>query len=81
MVGISIKQEFKKIFALREVCSKLNKTQLMLVPKKQGAKIVAKFKLIKVGNTVYKVITKILILRLRPLLNEMIDPTQTGFIL
>lgn len=58
----------------------LNQTYITLIPKVQGACNFAKFRPISLCNFRYKVITKILVARLRPLLRKLIDLAQVAFI-
>uniref|UniRef100_A0A2N9J135 Reverse transcriptase domain-containing protein n=1 Tax=Fagus sylvatica TaxID=28930 RepID=A0A2N9J135_FAGSY len=44
------------------------------------ADCLSKFRPIGLCNTIYKVITKIIVLRLRPLLDKLISPLQTAFV-
>lgn len=57
-----------------------NATILTLVPKKPGATLVADFRPVSCCNTLYKIISKILVNRLKPLLPGFIVPNQTAFI-
>jgi hypothetical protein len=62
---------------LREV----NNTFLVLIPKVQNPTSVNHFRPISFCNVVYKIIAKILVSRLRPLLHKLISPCQSAFIL
>ena len=57
-----------------------NKTFISLIPKKKGAHNFNHFRPISLGNVCYKVILKIIINRLRPLLNKMVDPALVAFV-
>ena len=57
-----------------------NKTVISLIPKKKGAHNFNHFRLISLCNVCYKVISKIIVNRLRPLLNKMIDLAQVAFV-
>ena len=52
----------------------------MLVPKSLNAYRVEEFRPISCCNTVYKIISKILALRLSPILEKLIDPAQSAFV-
>jgi len=73
-------REVKKIFANRKVPKFLNKTHIMLIPKIQGLETLGNYKLISLCNTVYKVVTKIIVTRLRLYLEKLISPLQTAFV-
>ena len=72
--------EVKKIFEERKIPGYLNKTYIVLIPKIQGPKTLGNFRLISLCNTIYKVVTKIIVARLRPLLEKLISPLQTSFV-
>ena len=57
-----------------------NKTFISLIPKKNGACNFNQFRLIGLCNVCYKGISKIIVGRLRPLLNRMVDPAQVAFV-
>jgi hypothetical protein len=60
--------------------SSLNHTFITLIPKKQGACNFNHFSPISLCNFYYKIIAKIIVNRMRPLLSKIIDPAQTAFV-
>lgn len=52
----------------------------MLVPKFSGAKKISDFCPISCLNTVYKVISRLLVARLKPIIQDVILPCQTNFV-
>ena len=58
----------------------LNETLITLIPKHLEADCLASFRPISLCNTVYKVVTKIIVRRLRPFLPKLISPFQTAFV-
>ena len=80
-VGNSVIEEVQKIFAVRRVPEVLNCTHIALIPKIQGPETLGNYRPISLYNTVYKVITKIIVARLRPYLDKLISPMQTAFVL
>ena len=58
----------------------LNATYLTLIPKCENPMSFAYFRPISLCNLVYKVITKIISIRLRPLLDDVISEEQFGFL-
>jgi mannosylglycoprotein endo-beta-mannosidase len=58
----------------------LNKVAIVLLPKKEGAEDVRNFRPISLIHAVAKIITKVLALRLAPLLSQLISTTQSAFI-
>ena len=53
----------------------------MLVPKGQNPSLTNQLRPIAFCNVIYKVITKLLANRLKPLLSKLICPTQKAFVL
>ena len=53
---------------------------ISLIPKQSGPETVSQYKPISLCNTVYKIVTKILVQRLKPLLPSLISPMQATFL-
>ena len=68
------------IFSSQHVPKYLNQTLIVLIPKQSGPETVSHFRPISLCNTVYKIVTKILVQRLRPLLPSLISPMQVAFL-
>ena len=81
IVGRSVIREVQKIFANRKVPEFLNCTHIALIPKNQGPETLGSYKPISLCNTVYKVVTKIIVNRLRPYLDKLISHFQSAFVL
>ena len=58
----------------------LNSTHIALIPKIQGPKTLGNYRPISLCYTMYKVVTKIIVARLRPYLDKLISPMQTAFV-
>lgn len=58
----------------------LNETNVILIPKNLSAKKVEDYRPIVLCNVYYKVISKLLSLRLKPVLQEIISENQSAFI-
>ena len=58
----------------------LNATFLALIPKENGTEDPGKLRLIALCNVIYKIISKVIANRLRPLLPFLIYPEQVGFV-
>ncbi|CAA7053106.1 unnamed protein product [Microthlaspi erraticum] len=56
-----------------------NATILTLIPKKPGASKITDYRPISCLNTLYKVVSRLLVRRLKPLLPDLILPNQTAF--
>ena len=71
-------QEF---FGARSILKEINSTFLVLIPKVPGANTLDKFRPISLCNSFYKIILKVLTLRLLKLLPLIISQQQSGFVL
>jgi hypothetical protein len=58
----------------------VNDTVIVLIPKNKDAKELKDYRPISLCNVIYKVVSKCLVNRLRPILKEIITPTQSAFI-
>jgi exonuclease III len=70
-------QEF---FAKGELPEGINDTMLVLIPKGNDPQSLKDYRPISLCNVIYKVISKCLVNRLRPILDEIISETQSAFI-
>lgn len=60
--------------------SHLNCTNICLVPKCKGPSLVNQFRPISLCNTLYKVISKVLVNRLKTIMPQIISPNQSAFV-
>ena len=70
----------KHIFANQKIPDYLNQTLIALIPKQLGPETISQYRPISLCNTVYKIISKILVQRIRPLLPRLISPMQAAFL-
>ena len=80
IVGESMKFEIKKIFRTKKMPKHLNRTLITLIPKQLGLETISHFRLISLCNTIYKIVTKILLHQLKHLMPTLVSPSQTAFI-
>lgn len=64
----------------RDFPGSLNKAFLVLIPKVNSPNLVTQFRPIGLCNIIYKLVTKVLVNRLKPILPSIISPTQCSFV-
>lgn len=62
------------------ITADINKRDICLILKVSKPEFVSQFRLISFCNTLYKVVTKVIVNRLKCLMNKLVSPFQTGFI-
>ena len=80
IVGNSVREEVENVFLTRKVLDYLNKTHIVLIPKIQGPETIGNYRPISLCNSIYKVISKVLVARIRSHLDSFISPYQAAFI-
>ena len=80
VVRDSMKREVKGVFLSQKIPEYLNQTLIALIPKQTGLETVSHFRPISLCSTVYKIISKIIAQRVRPLLPSLISPMQADFL-
>ncbi|KAI5351228.1 hypothetical protein L3X38_004119 [Prunus dulcis] len=70
----------KDCFGKASLPEHLNDTLIALVPKVERPLNMAQLRPISLCNTLYKVISKILVSRLRPIMTKIVSPTQVSFV-
>ena len=73
-------KEVRDVFESKVVPEYLNETLIALIPKCPNPESFNNYRPISLCNTIYKVITKIIVGRIRPLLEKLIAPNQAAFI-
>lgn len=69
-----------RVFLGRKVPDYLNKTLIVLIPKVQGPESFGNYRPISLCNSICKIISKVIVSRLRPHLQNIVSPFQTAFI-
>ena len=80
IVGSSVFEEVKEIFRSGTMPNHLNETLITLIPKFPGVNNLGSFRPISSCNTIYKVVTKMIVKRLRPYFLNLTFPLQTAFV-
>lgn len=79
-IGPAIIKEIQCFFISGSLPSSINETHIRLIPKILSPKQVSDYHPIALCNVYYKTISKILSLRLKPVLQEIISENQSAFI-
>ena len=75
-----VKEEIMNVFLCRKIPDYLNGTNIVLIPKVQSSESISSYRPISLCNSVYKIITKIIVGRLIPYLDKLISPRQAAFV-
>ncbi|KAL0696317.1 hypothetical protein Bca4012_063497 [Brassica carinata] len=79
-LGPEMVQSITHFFHTSFLPTSTNSTILALVPKRPSASAISQFRPISCLNTIYKVISRLLVKMLKPLLPSFIVPNQTAFV-
>lgn len=79
LIGAEVTSSISHFFQTAFMPASTNATILCLVPKKPGASKIIDYRPISCLNTLYKVVSKLLVLKLKPILPDLIVPNQTAF--
>ncbi|KAL4340414.1 hypothetical protein GQ457_08G036540 [Hibiscus cannabinus] len=80
IVGESVTRFFQRVFATKVVPEFINRTLLVLLPKVAMPVSMAQFRPISLCPVCYKIISKILVNRLKPFLPTWVSDNQTSFV-
>ena len=78
IVGSTVIEAIQSFFRSDRILKEVNNSLLVLIPKINSPSSVNHFRPISLCNTVYKTISKLLVSRLRPLLEKLISPCQSA---
>lgn len=73
-------REIYSSFEAKAVPEYINETLISLIPKNQSPESLNNYRPISLCNTIYKVITKVIVARIKPFLDKLISPIQAAFI-
>ena len=79
-VGMGVTQAVLSYLNSGSILKSINHTFIALIPKVNNPKRVSNFRPISLYNVIYKIISKVLANRLKPMLNSIISETQSAFI-
>ena len=77
----SVCKEVMEVFESKVVPEYLNETLFSLIPKCPNPESFNNYRSISLCNTIYKVVTKIIVARIRPFLDKLIASNQAAFVL
>ncbi|XP_058753528.1 uncharacterized protein LOC131626710 [Vicia villosa] len=80
VVGDSVCNFISRLWDFPSEIANVNKTDICLIPKTDNPSMVAQFRPISLCNTIYKVLSKIVVRRLKKHMDNLISPYQTGFV-
>jgi exonuclease III len=80
IVGDDIFHLVQSAFQTGHFDSEISDTLIALIPKNDTPSTYKYFRPISLCNIIYKIITKVLVHRLRPILNDIIGPFQSSFL-
>ncbi|GLT29812.1 hypothetical protein SLA2020_046560 [Shorea laevis] len=72
--------EIRLVFSSGTMPESWNNSLICLIPKVQNPETISQFRPIGLCNVIYKIVTKIIVLRLRDLIGDLISPLQSSFI-
>ena len=78
---MSVKRLNRFFFSLEgRLLKQIYHTRIALIPKIDNPSLTTHFRPISLCNSLYKIIAKILVNRMRPVLGKLIDPIQSAFV-
>ncbi|CAL9248346.1 unnamed protein product [Arabidopsis halleri] len=80
ILGPEVTASISHFFQSAFLPASTNATILTLVPKRPGASKIVDYRPIACLNTLYKVVSKLLVSRIKPILPSLILPNQTAFV-
>ena len=80
IVGHSVIKAVQDFFIEGKMHAELNNTLIVLIPKISNPSSINHYRLISLCNVVYKAISKLLVAKLRPMLDTIITPCQSAFV-
>ena len=80
IIGEKIVCVIKDFFNSGRLLKEIDHTLIALIPKASNPERINQFRPISLYNVIYKIIAKVMVDRMRPILEKIIQPTQVAFI-
>jgi hypothetical protein len=80
MVKGKVCEFVKQVWETPSAISEANKTDICLIPKVPHPEFVHQFRPISLCNTIYKIVSKVIVERLKEHIPMLVSPFQTGFV-
>ncbi len=80
VVGNSVIKAVRNFFITGKMLKEVNKTYIVLIPKILNPSTITHFRPISLCNTIYKIISKLLVDRLRSVILNLVSPAQSAFV-
>lgn len=80
IVGLTIHKIVSVTFQSSIFDPCINETLFMLIPKVERLEVIRQFRPISLCNVIYKVITKVMVFRLKPYMEKIINPLPASFV-
>ena len=80
IVGTTVIEAIQSFFRSGQLLKEVNNSLIVLIPKVKSPSSVNHVRPISLCNTVYKTISKLIVSKIRPILDKLISPAQSAFI-
>lgn len=80
IVGQHVCEFVKRVWEEPSLISTVNYTDICLIPKVEKPEFVDQFRPISLCNSLYKVVSKIIVARLKDIVPNIVSPFQSGFV-
>ncbi|KAG7543566.1 Endonuclease/exonuclease/phosphatase [Arabidopsis thaliana x Arabidopsis arenosa] len=79
-IGDEVVNEVQEFFRTGAMPKEFNETHVCLIPKGQGAKKTSDYRPIALCNVYYKIISKVITRRLKPVISDLVAVNQSAFV-
>ena len=79
-IGLDVSESMLSCLNSRTILNSINHIFLTLIPKVKNPETIAQFRSISLSNVIYKILSKVIVNRLKPFLNSIILEAQSAFV-